>query len=344
MDGAATLSLEIGWNGREIAAVRIASGRPVLASRVLEGRPVHEAVATVPRLFSVCSRSQHVAARTASAHATGEATGRQMAQGELEVLAECALESLWWLMLDWPARLGQPPRREFAMLRTRLTRFIDGEDDRRWTQFAGELESIISSTQHLAMTDGLMAELRRRESAQVHVPLLPWLDARALRETLAPGIDASDDFARAPQWRGAPAETGSLARLATASPVAAAGVAERVGARLGELAAIAPRMRALADGAAAEWVRGARTGEGEGIAAVETARGTLVHRVALDRATVKRWRIVAPTEWNFHPDGAFVRGLVGCPASSAQAARHAAEMLACALDPCVESRVVVGHA
>ena len=344
MDGAATLSLEIGWNGREIEAVRIASGRPVLASRVLEGRAVREAVGTVPRLFSVCSRSQHVAAQAACAHAVGEAAERQMAQGEREVLAECALETLWWLMLDWPARLGRPPRREFATLRTRLTRFIDTEDPRRWTHLADEIDSIVASPQHRAMTDSLMAELRKRESAQVHVPLLPWLDARSLRETLAPAIDASDDFARAPQWRGGPAETGALARHASASPVVAAGVAERVGARLDELQAIAPRMRDLEAGATARWVRGAQTADGEGIAAVETARGTLVHRVALDRGTVRRWRIVAPTEWNFHPDGAFVRGLVGCPASSAQAARHAAEMLACALDPCVESKVVVGHA
>ena len=343
MDGAGTLSLEIGWNGREIAAVRVSSGRPVLASRVLEGRAVREAVAMVPRLFSVCSRSQHVAAQVACAFAAGEATERQMAQGELEVLAECALESLWWLMLDWPARLGEPPRREFAIARTRLLRLTESESV-RWDHVADELESLVTSQPQQRIMEGLMAQLRTRASAEVHVPMLPWLDARALRETLAPALDAGDDFSRAPQWRGAPAETGSLARRAIAAPVAAAGVAERVGARLDELASIPGRMRALAGGATAIWVRGAQTAQGSGIAAVETARGTLVHRVALVDGTVRRWRIVAPTEWNFHPEGAYVRGLVGLDAPDAQTARRAGELLACSLDPCVEYKVAVGHA
>ena len=74
-----------------------------------------------------------------------------------------------------------------------------------------------------------------------------------------------------------------------------------------------------------------RTGHGaapldgaSAIAWVETARGLLVHRVALDGERIAGYRIVAPTEWNFHPAGAFARGALGLAAADDGAARDAA--------------------
>ncbi|HCX34082.1 MAG TPA: hypothetical protein DHV08_11360, partial [Rhodocyclaceae bacterium] len=84
--------------------------------------------------------------------------------------------------------------------------------------------------------------------------------------------------------------------------------------------------------------------EGCGMAAVETARGVLMHRVDLEDGRVSRYRIVAPTEWNFHPQGAFVRGLAGTPASDTGEAHRAAALLAHALDPCVACEIRVRHA
>ncbi|HCV13111.1 MAG TPA: hypothetical protein DGC76_05325 [Candidatus Accumulibacter sp.] len=74
---------------------------------------------------------------------------------------------------------------------------------------------------------------------------------------------------------------------------------------------------------------------GVGLARVDTARGSLLHRVELAEDRVLQYLIVAPTEWNFHPRGAFVREISGCPASSRRAARFAADSLALSLDPCV---------
>ena len=88
--------------------------------------------------------------------------------------------------------------------------------------------------------------------------------------------------------------------------------------------------------------REASAATGIGIAAVETARGTLIHRAALDGERVAHYRIVAPTEWNFHPRGAFPRGLADMPARNEGEVRQAAALLAHALDPCVayETRIV----
>ena len=83
---------------------------------------------------------------------------------------------------------------------------------------------------------------------------------------------------------------------------------------------------------------------GEGLAAVQTARGLLLHRARLHEQCVVDYQIVAPTEWNFHPDGALVRGLEGLEADDDLHLIGSAQLAAHALDPCVAFRVEAGHA
>ena len=59
---------------------------------------------------------------------------------------------------------------------------------------------------------------------------------------------------------------------------------------------------------------------------------------------VARYVIVAPTEWNFHPQGAFSGELVGSAAATRDEALMLARRLALSLDPCVNFEVVVEHA
>ncbi len=62
------------------------------------------------------------------------------------------------------------------------------------------------------------------------------------------------------------------------------------------------------------------------------ARGLLLHSVQLDRiATVMEYRVLAPTEWNFHPAGSLGQAV----ASLAPDDRDSARLLAAAFDPCV---------
>ena len=78
---------------------------------------------------------------------------------------------------------------------------------------------------------------------------------------------------------------------------------------------------------------------------VQNARGLLLHRVALDaQGMVDDYRIVAPTEWNFHPDGALVHGLTGLAADDEARLVRQARLAVQALDPCVACRVEVVHA
>jgi Ni,Fe-hydrogenase I large subunit len=111
-------------------------------------------------------------------------------------------------------------------------------------------------------------------------------------------------------------------------------------ARLVELALLIEGRVAAAD----MGVEGLTLGEGDGLAAVQTARGLLLHRVRLADGRVADYQIVAPTEWNFHPEGALVRGLVGIEARDDAGLVRSAQLVVQALDPCVACRVEVGHA
>jgi Ni,Fe-hydrogenase I large subunit len=78
-----------------------------------------------------------------------------------------------------------------------------------------------------------------------------------------------------------------------------------------------------------------------GLAQVEAARGRLVHRVEVERGSVRRYQILAPTEWNFHPDGAAARALLNLPAGEAALQRRLAAALINAVDPCIDYDLVV---
>ena len=371
------LSLEIAWNGQQVGAAAIRSTRPLDASRLLEGRFAGQAVATVPLLFSICGRAQAVATATARAAAAGRVAGAAlMAQRRRMVAAECLQEHLWRFLLDLPVLLGEAPQRdEFLAVRRRCAevagkaaagpRWWDegAAGDAGWRALAKDTDGFVARSlfgmpcaEWLGMAEeGFDAWLNQGATPTAHllgrlgqvgaggspVGFLP--RAEKLLRGLAPALERSGDFVRAPLWNGAPAETGALARQASqARPRAASGspVVARLRARLVELA----RLPGWLHEPPGDWVSSTMPRLGRGLAAVETARGTLVHDVALDGDKVARWRILAPTEWNFHPDGAFAKGLVGYRAQDEAEVRRAAALLAYALDPCVAYGIQVTHA
>ena len=114
-------------------------------------------------------------------------------------------------------------------------------------------------------------------------------------------------------------------------------VLPRFVARLRELArllagrdSLAIGMRSLPSRGAAAWV--------------ENARGLLVHHVRFEDGRAATYRIVAPTDWNFHPDGAVAAALVGAPAADREALRQRAGRVVHSLDPCVACRVEIEDA
>lgn len=325
------LELTLGWNGRQIASVTVASTRPAVA-RALRGLAVARVLDLVPRLFAVCRQAQEAAARLAldAAFAT-PMDSVELADRARKVASEAAVEHLWRLLLDWPPLFGDRPRNaEFLDWRKRLSAIADPGS----AASVGEALCAWADTQ----PQPVFAEDRAAEP----VALLPQLSAAQW----AARVDG-ESFAERPTFAGQPAETGALARrFADPGVVAWLASGQRVHARL---AARLVDLRSLAADLAEPsrlptQLDAATLAPGCGLARVETARGTLLHVVELDGQRVGRYLLVAPTEWNFHPQGAFVRELEHRPAVSREQAMLVARRLALALDPCVPCEVRVNDA
>jgi hypothetical protein len=152
---------------------------------------------------------------------------------------------------------------------------------------------------------------------------------------IATALAADPDFALRPQWQGACAETGVWSRLRQRQAAPAITSAwSRLQARWFELlelisAPTEPPATLLSSGALP-------LGDGQAIAWCEMARGLLLHWVQLDEQhCVQDYRVLAPTEWNFHPDGALAQALTQLDPTDAAAAW----CLTSAYDPCVQCSV-----
>jgi coenzyme F420-reducing hydrogenase alpha subunit len=164
---------------------------------------------------------------------------------------------------------------------------------------------------------------------------------------IAQAMTTDPDFASHPLWQDRPAETGALARwqhqplIAALSRRSAGRMLPRYVARLLELAQL---LAGRVGDAAVPTVGALTLPDGGGIGWVVNARGLLVHQARLDGDRVTHYRIVAPTEWNFHPAGALVSALMGSPAHDLTSVKQQAARWVHSLDPCVACRVEIDDA
>lgn len=352
------VEIDLHWGGGRILDCRIASRRPN-AARLLAGRTADEVLALVPRLFSLCGQAQQAVAGAALASAAG--LERPAVDGLCNRLRREAIgEHLWRLMLDWPEHLQEKQERAtFALFYRRLRAAAPDPG----------LAAALASASGPELIAPLLAALASRESGLAPAPapempaLLPGLDP-ALADQLFAHADAA--FAGAPVWRGRACEVGALARFAEHPEVLADWRAGRpLSARLrarwlalqAEIAALdraeahkaidqvveasATAVSAVSAISDASVVASAAAGPGVGIAWVETARGPLCHRVQLDAGRVLDYVVIAPTEWNFHPQSEWLAGLIGGRAESAAIAENRLRLWALALDPCVPIHLTV---
>ena len=365
-------ALRIGLVARagRVERVRIASTRPDVAGLLLQGRRRSEIHAALSRLFSVCSHSQAAAGDLACAVAAGEPAGEDvLARCRAAVSAEVVREYAWSVLLEWPRRIGELPAGDaIAAARTAqvgrscatppvgadaraIAVAVFGVGAEEWLAIrsARELDAwlVAGPTEAARFMRNIRDEsagfddgVARREAA---VPLLQGRDRILAMTEIWAACEADADFARQPTWHGQPAETGALARLQSDPLVgelmrASAGrVLTRFVARLRELARLlagrellAVGVRALPAGGAAAWV--------------ENARGLLIHLVHFADERAVTYRIVAPTEWNFHPAGALAAALVGSSAPDPETLTLRATRMAQSLDPCVACRVEIDDA
>lgn len=231
-----------------------------------------------------------------------------------DVQREALREHLWRCLLDLPPLLGKVALQQDFVLGAKA--IAEGHRD--------ELLALLTRPSIQSL------RIRLRELDDAHASpfrSLPTLDARS---SLAAWPRLSAEFCRRPQWRGAAAETGALARQQ--ANLTLPFMPAHWQARFDELA---------------EWASGRDTVGGVGTvsavpvalgigrALAETARGLLMHEVVLDGDVVTDYLIVAPTEWNFHPQGVLHDRLLGADARDQAALRQQIVRLVTTLDPCV---------
>lgn len=349
------------WDGRAVRSVEIDSTRPHVAGRVLEGRHWRAASKTVPLLFSICGRSQAIASALACATAQGmDPTPDRIRAHTRAVTMEVVEEYSLRALLDWPRALGEPANsRAMADIRRALDATRDGIPATARALVEQHVFGVAAEWLLALDLQGFDRWSRRGDTPAARllaaarfgqpsfgaseVSLMPCSRRDALLKEVGAAVGHDESFARTPQWNGQPAETGALARLCQDTLVS--DLVKRFGrtalarfvARLRELAALLTEATTPALG-------GMTLGSGRGLGWVENARGLLVHYVALDGERIETYRIVAPTEWNFHPRGALARGLEAASAESEADLKRHAMLLVQSLDACVAANVEVRHA
>jgi hypothetical protein len=170
---------------------------------------------------------------------------------------------------------------------------------------------------------------------------LPPLQAAALHALFT--AEDGELFLAEPCWQGGPCESTPLQRqrhhplLRELLRSEGNGLLTRLVALLVELERIPDMLQqGLVELGSAEGVgQGAMAVSGIGLAQVEAARGRLIHRVEIDDGVVRRFQILAPTEWNFHPQGVAAQGLYTLDGGDEEQLRQQAALWINAIDPCV---------
>ena len=323
--GAVDIHFRVGDDGR-VTTATVACRRPS-AAVLFRGRPVDSLLSLLPLVFALCGKAQGAAIRAALAAARGEAMAPQL---QSPIAAEAAGEHLLHL-------LGEEQRELLARVwrDTQAAGPAAQESARALLGLAGEKFLQMNSTAQLSrwVEGGSPLAQRYQQVADVELPgwqsrALPDLSA-AQSLALWPQLD--EVFARAPTFAGSPAETGAWARQAQhplVRALAASPLRARWIARLLEWVAWCYATPLVGR------VSSVSMAPGVGRSAVDTARGLLLHQIRVSaNYLVDELIIVAPTEWNFHPDGALVGWLQ---------AGVEAEMIPAivrSLDPCVASRL-----
>lgn len=129
MTATGSLSIRAEWQAPQplsAGTLSVTLQRPT-AARLFIGQLPAVVAKTVPYLYSLCAQAQRAAAQAALAAAGNQPLPATDSQHRQALWQEVLHESLWRLLLDWPAALGLPPAKD-AFAHWRSARLAaDGE-------------------------------------------------------------------------------------------------------------------------------------------------------------------------------------------------------------------------
>ena len=338
--------------------------------RLLQGQRGEQVGRTLSSVFTLCAHAHRRCSALALGAAESPQAAPER-QAPVLLYLETARDHLRSIALDWPQRLSEPgvdakrmdwlrgcplplasarpvtdddvAWQTLGALRNWLETAVLKEDALSWLQVCNEPDALVrwcqTQADRLVPARCLLAWHPVAHTLRPPLRVLDVLSDDAVRQEaglrqLGHALAQDADFAQRPSWLRQPAETGAWTRLRHRQEQTAHSAWTRMSARwleLVELAAAEPnvaeqrRAPVLASGAL-------HLGTGQALAWCEMARGLLLHWVQLDaNGAVQDYRVLAPTEWNFHPQGALACAVAALPADAVSTART----LAAAYDPCV---------
>ena len=335
-----------------VARRRRRSTRPHVAARLLGRKPAVDASPMVPLLFtSAAVRRAQRGRRACGGRRDGDASRRRPPRRTRASL-ESLQEYLWRLLIDWPHAMGSAADVDAGRGRAARDRRVDAparrprgaerraarRDARRWRS------ARIAATRSfgIAPASGSATARRRRAAAWAQpqhrcrpscsarcsptararrsdVALMP-RRAGALARHRAGAAQRAGFCARADLERRAGRDRRAGSACAT-HPLVAACMRLRQRVRRAVRRAVGRTGALLRARPAQRTERWRRRGPGIALGAGRRSRrrrdrarpAPALRRVATT-SRVADYRIVAPTEWNFHPRGALARGLAGIAA------------------------------
>lgn len=341
----------------------IRGGRPVLApgrlAALLRGQRLETLLPAVGSLFTLCAHAHRDCAQRAVAAAQGNITDDP--EGDTWLHWETARDHMRCMALEWPQRLHRDVAEHLPWWRSCPLSWTPRRPEHRAEQALTELQALGSwlelhalhqplaawrtqtasvpalvawcqaQTTHIPVAQTLAGAWSQMQSPALPLRALPLGDLVATAGTLAELAWSNPSFCAHPQWQGGCAENGPWLRQHHA---ASADVSPwwRLAARWVEWVALAGYALQPVPGAPILRRGALSLASGCGVAWCEMARGLLLHSVRTDdQGRVQDYRVLAPTEWNFHPQGSLGQAV----ASLAPDDRNSARLLAAAFDPCV---------
>lgn len=346
----------------QVSHARIQSQRLRLDARFFAGKPISMVPQVIGMLFSLCGTAQRIAAQQACAQAQGQPFDKQtLYQQHWQIQVETLFEHILRISQNWssaltcpaptPQQLQQVFAYKAALMHSPVEQ-VDSSAVRTWvethllampcaTWLAACQQGDVNVLTQAGLIGNLLASLQANSwqaLGNVSLQALPNHCGQWWRERLQAA--AAAQFMATPNDAGQACETSALTRqwqhpaLQVWRAAYGSGVQVRLIARVVELLQCLHMPHALESSLTA-------CDAGEGLANVVTARGILTHRVVQQAGQVVDYQIVAPTEWNFHPQGVLQRMLQSLTAATPTQLQAQAELLITALDPCVDYQLTV---
>lgn len=373
MIDAGKLIITLNYAAEKVQHVSIQSTRPLHISRLFIGKTPEQTLTVLPLLFNVCGIAQSFAAFTALSQAlkVEENPSATLARHIL-VNVEMVREHGWWLLIDRDKTKLTPFIQFVNQFKQAL--FVNSNAFSLNSQLQindNLLESLISQLENnlneifagqrlnfLAVenADDLLQwlknnpsipaallnelfELQYQSLGRTELSLLPELNDKELSQYLSQ--QNADEFSRFPTWQHKCHETSCLNRQQYQPLITdllqnyGNGLLTRLASRLVELASLPNVLQDLRTGIPL------KDDDESYLAQIQTSRGLLIHRVKLNHGVIENYQIIAPTEWNFHPQGVAALSLQQLTAPDKAALHQQAALLINAIDPCVGFKVFI---